>query len=277
MDSDIYSLEFFKNYLHSLKSEKKFKNLTELGNMIDSSQSYISQITTGKIALTKDFADKLYNVFPIEENRKAENNIVNTKKPKGQTSTQNPPELKHKLISENEIYTNSFGVRFIPVPNGKYQMIVPVLNAAAQASYIDNYQNEGYVEYVTNYPETETFIVDKPLQGNYVCFKVMNDSMANDNPRTAILPEDEALTRELKREHWKTKLKINEFPEWVIFTTKNPYPLIKNITNHDVEKGTITCHSYNEFIPDFELSLNDVQALFYVIDIRRKRNNKFYY
>ncbi len=180
-------------------------------------------------------------------------------------------------VSKEDIYTNNFGVKFIPIPNGKFQMIVPVLNAAAQASYIDNYQDVGYVEYISKFPETESFLVDKPLQGNYVCFKVINDSMANDNPRTAILPEDEALTRELHRDHWKSKLKINDFPEWVIFTTKNPYPLIKNITKHDVENGIITCHSYNEFVPDFDLSLNDVQALFYVIDIRRKRNNKFYY
>ncbi len=276
MNADIYSLDFFKNYLHFLKSEKKFKNLTELGNLIDSSQSYISQITTGKIALTKEFADKLYNVFPVDENYKSETFKLNGSEKK--LNNDLPKELKQiDNVSKEDIYTNNFGVKFIPIPNGKFQMIVPVLNAAAQASYIDNYQDVGYVEYISKFPETESFLVDKPLQGNYVCFKVINDSMANDNPRTAILPEDEALTRELHRDHWKSKLKINDFPEWVIFTTKNPYPLIKNITKHDVENGIITCHSYNEFVPDFDLSLNDVQALFYVIDIRRKRNNKFYY
>ncbi|MEG0529012.1 MAG: hypothetical protein RR578_01560 [Bacilli bacterium] len=250
--------------------------MTELGNMIDSSQSYISQITTGKIALTKEFADKLYNVFPIDANYQSETFKLNGSEKK--LNNDLPKESKQiENVSKEDIYTNNFGVKFIPIPNGKFQMIVPVLNAAAQASYIDNYQDVGYVEYISKFHETESFLVDRPLQGNYVCFKVINDSMANDNPRTAILPEDEALTRELQREHWKSKLKINDFPEWVIFTTKNPYPLIKNITNHDVENGIITCHSYNEFVPDFDLSLNDVQALFYVIDIRRKRNNKFHY
>lgn len=266
MNSDkIYSLEFFKEFIRQLKKRKAFKNLTELGNMIDSSQSYISQITTGKVPLTKDFADKLYSVFPPDEIVDMQADTVDNHLPEWQ---------KDIIVTENEIYTNNFGVQFIPVPNGKYQMIVPMLNAAAQASFLDYYQD---VEYITTYPEVESFIVDKPMQGNYVCFKTINDSMTSDNPLTAILPDDILLTRELKRDHWRSKLKTFEFPEWVIYTTRNPYPLLKNISNHDVENGIITCHSYNEMIPDFDLNLDEVQALFYVIDIKRKRNNKYFY
>ena len=84
--------------------------------------------------------------------------------------------------------------------------------------------------------------------------------------------------RELQRKDWTSKLRINDFPYWVIATTESNYPLLKQITHHNVEKGIITCHSLNDGpeYQDFDLHLNNVTALFYVIDVNRTITNKIY-
>jgi hypothetical protein len=55
--------------------------------------------------------------------------------------------------------------------------------------------------------------------------------------------------------------------------------MLKQIINHDTERGVITCHSLNESpeYADFKLNIDDVIKLFYVIDKSRNISKKSYY
>lgn len=114
-------------------------------------------------------------------------------------------------------------------------------------------------------------IVDKVHLGRYVAFKVEGDSM-DDGTINSIPKGCRIATRELNREHWRNKLHIKEYPYWVIYTNKNSKPLVKEIISHEVDKGIITCHSLNDSpqYSDFELPLDDITNLFYVVDINRR-------
>lgn len=48
---------------------------------------------------------------------------------------------------------------------------------------------------------------------------------------------------------------------------KNDGITIKQITEHDVEKGVIHCHPLNPIFDDFEVDLNEVAELYNVIKI----------
>ncbi|HAC74261.1 MAG TPA: hypothetical protein DCF46_11775, partial [Porphyromonadaceae bacterium] len=63
------------------------------------------------------------------------------------------------------------------------------------------------------------------------------------------------------------------------FTNQSAKPMLKQIINHDTERGVITCHSLNESpeYADFKLNIDDVIKLFYVIDKSRNISKKSYY
>jgi phage repressor protein C with HTH and peptisase S24 domain len=71
------------------------------------------------------------------------------------------------------------------------------------------------------------------------------------------------LGREISKAHWKDKLHIKKWN--FIVVTKNDGILIKEIANHDADKGIITLHSLNPEYKDIQISLDDVAQLFNVI------------
>jgi len=168
---------------------------------------------------------------------------------------------------------NNHGNSFIELPNGQFLMIMPVVGVEAQAGFLDRYTD---VEYLTEMPK-HSIIVDEVHRGNYVAFITRGDSMDN-GLSNSFQPGDIVSTRELQMLHWKDRLRYKDFPYWVIYTTQSKQPLLKQIIDHDVDSGKITCHSLNEApeYSDFELSINDIKALFYVIDTSRSVSNKIY-
>lgn len=173
-----------------------------------------------------------------------------------------------------ETSSNKNSNKFISLPNGQYLMTMPLAETSVQAGFLDNFQD---VEYLTDLPQ-HSIIVDKPVQGRYVAFRVSEHSM--DNGRIGSIPSGYIVSaRELQRQHWRDPLRYKRFPEWVIYTTQSSYPLLKQIVAHDVGKGIITCRSYNDDkvqYPDFDLSLDKVKALFYVIDVSRGGKDRDY-
>lgn len=273
--------EEIKEIIKELRRRREFKSQKDIAKYLGYHEVSFSRALNAD-EIPYEFEEHFFAKFPKAKylpknsNEVGDDTIIRELAPPYTKPTDLPiPEWKKDIIvSENQIFINEFGIKFIPIPNGKFQMIVPMLTASAQTNFLSNYHD---ATYISNYPEMESFVVDKPMQGNFVCFKVINDSMISDNPITAILPDDIVLTRELSKNHWNAPLKIKDFPEWIIYTNKSPYPMVKNITRHDVDQRVITCHSYNETIPDFDLSLDEVQALFYIIDLKRKRHNKLNY
>jgi len=185
---------------------------------------------------------------------------------KGRIEDSEPSELTVVGAYELEYLENNNSNTFLKLENGQYLMTMPLADYDIQAGFLDVYQD---IEQLKGLDQ-HSIIVDKPVKGRYIAFRVKGDSM--DSGRThAITERSIVTTRELGRHNWKSKLRFKDFPLWVIYTTQSRMPLLKMIVAHDVEKGIIRCHSLNESpeYVDFDLSLNDVQALFYVIDVSR--------
>jgi DNA-binding XRE family transcriptional regulator len=167
---------------------------------------------------------------------------------------------------EMESSNNKNANHFTKLPNGQYYMTMPLAEHKIQAGFLDNYQDIELLKGMSQHG----IIVDRPVKGRYLAFRVKGDSM--DNGTSDAIPQNYIVaTRELQRLHWTSMIRFKDFRFWVIYTTESKFPLLKEITGHDVEKGVISCHSLNDSpeYKDFDLSLNDVQALFYVINIQR--------
>jgi len=165
-----------------------------------------------------------------------------------------------------EVFENNYTNEFIKMENGQYLMTMPMAGFDVQAGFLDIYQDAEELQHLSKH----SIFVDKPAKGRYVAFKVKGDSMDN-GTLDSIQHNSIVTTRELQRVHWGSKLRINIFPYWIIFTTQSRMPLLKQITAHDIETGTITCHSLNDGpeYADFTLNLDTVQALFYVIEVSK--------
>ena len=109
---------------------------------------------------------------------------------------------------------------------------------------------------------------DENYKGDYLAFEVDNDSMEPE-----YYAGDIVICRKLKRDLWQYKLHYKDY-DFVIAHSKGV--TLKEITNHDVENGTITCHSVNQECkhPDFKLNLREVAYIFNVVEIRQSGKSK---
>lgn len=173
-----------------------------------------------------------------------------------------------------EKFENKNGNKFIELPNGQYYMLMPLAEFKIQAGFLSSYQDVDYLMDLSQHG----IVVDKPVHGGYVAFTVNGDSM-DDGSSEAITRNSIVSTRELQRHLWQDKLRYRDFPYWVIYTTQSKMPLLKEIIDHNTDEGYIECHSLNDSpeFSDFKLYINDIQALFYVIDVSRKVSKKILY
>lgn len=110
---------------------------------------------------------------------------------------------------------------------------------------------------------------EKRTDGNYVCFSVIGDSM--DYPgKLAICEGDIVLGRELQQHHWRNKLHFNR--ALFIIITRERGAMVKQVVSHDVDRGVITLHSFNEEYPDLVISLDEVVKIFYVKEVKTRRH-----
>lgn len=203
----------------------------------------------------------------IEELR----NFLNGNKKVVDNSTE---ELKVNEPHSYDYYENKHDNKFVALPNGQYYMLMPLAEVSVQAGLLDNFKD---VDYLADLPQ-HGIIVDKPAQGRYVAFRVSGDSM-EDGTDGSIKYNSIVSTRELQRHLWASKLRFKDFPFWVIYTTQSKMPLLKQIVEHNTEDGYIVCHSLNDSpqYSDFKLEINDIQALFYVIDYNVGLSKKLTY
>lgn len=185
-----------------------------------------------------------------------------------------PDEIPVQDAYELEFTENKNANYYMKLPNGQYLMTMPLAEFSVQAGFLDHYQD---VEFLSDLSQ-HSIIVDKPYRGRYVAFRAKGDSM-DDGSSDAIVQNSIVSTRELQQHLWTSKLRIKDFPYWVIYTTESRMPLLKEIIKHDTTKGTITCHSKNDGpeYADFELRMDTVQALFYVVDVSRSVSKKANY
>ena len=156
----------------------------------------------------------------------------------------------------------SSGIKYFELSDNKYRMRVPLVPFNAYARYIceacDTIQQER-----EEWDEVE-FIVDKIGHGNYMAFEIKGDSM-NDDSRRSFIQGDLVLARELDKVHWKDGIRYNQYPFWIIVL--NNTILCKEIINHNIETGDITCHSLNPSpeYADFTVNLGEVCRLFNIV------------
>lgn len=168
--------------------------------------------------------------------------------------------LKDIEFDLNPYLVTKAGSKFYEMPNGTYMMSVPFVPIKAYAKYVD----ECIDTYADEAEEQYSFIVPQIGHGRYMAFEIKGDSM-DDNSRASLADGDIVLGRELSRDLWRNKLHINEFPNWIIVMDNTI--LCKQIIDHDVDKGTITCHSLNPSpeYADFTLSFNHIRKMFNII------------
>lgn len=191
-----------------------------------------------------------------------------------------PASIYNKIVNSEEVvsvtddFENKNGNRFIPLPNGQFYMLMPLAEFNVQAGFLGTYQDADFLMDLSQHG----ILVDKTVKGRYVAFRVNGDSM-DDGSNNAITRNSVVSTRELQRHHWEGKLRYRDFPYWVIYTTQSKMPLLKEIIEHNTEEGYIVCHSLNDSpeFTDFKLHLNDIQALFYVIDVNKTVSRKSFY
>jgi DNA-binding XRE family transcriptional regulator len=184
------------------------------------------------------------------------------------------PIRGEEVVKISDNFENKNGNQFIELPNGQYYMLMPLAEFKIQAGFLNSYQDTEFLMDLSQHG----ILVDKPVQGRYVAFRVNGESM-DDGSSNAITRNSIVSTRELQRHLWESKLRFKDFPYWVIYTTQSKMPLLKEIVEHNVEEGYIICHSLNDSpeFSDFKLHMNDVQALFYVIDVSRTVSRKMIY
>ena len=148
-----------------------------------------------------------------------------------------------------EIKTNYMKVPFVPV--------------RAQAGFPKGFDEEIYMG------ELDTIlweIDDTEYKGNYVVFEVNGDSM-DDGSYNSLLEGDRILCREIGQHLWNHKLHIHKW-NFVLCHPDNGL-VVKRIIDHSVDSGKLKCHSLNPYYEDFEVNINELSAIFNVVDIKR--------
>lgn len=147
---------------------------------------------------------------------------------------------------------------------------VKLVTSKARAGYADSYYAE---EYLKDLPVV-LVEADKEYKGNYLAFEVDGDSMEPE-----YFAGDIVICREVKRNLWQYKLHYKDYDFVIAHSSKGI--MLKEIVDHDIETGNITCHSINNELGnhnDFILNLHEVQFLYNVVEHRRsgraKRRNR---
>ncbi len=163
-----------------------------------------------------------------------------------------------------ELVQNEDETPFFDLGNGYLIMYVPLIQQRAYASYMQGFSDPEYLEEMPKH----SLMVTKQHRGRYVAVEVEGDSMTDGTMES--IPEGATVTgREIQKHHWRSPFHIHRFKDYIIHHADGI--IIKRIVKHDVEAGTITCHSLNADFSDFELNLNDCKEIFNIVDVSTKR------
>lgn len=183
------------------------------------------------------------------------NSTINAGKithPSNDTAITTQPSDKEKYGLSN--------VRFIPNPQYIDALFVPI---QAHAGFAHGYGNAVFEKELTTVP----VFADKEYKGKYYVFEVSGDSM-DDDSRSAICHRDQILAREVKTDYWKYKL---HYKQWFFVIAHKEFGVVvKQIIDHNVETGDITCHSLNPEYDNFTWNLKDITGIFNVVKITER-------
>lgn len=174
------------------------------------------------------------------------------------------PRLEAKPVSlaDPEGF-DATGEKIYELPDGSKIMEVKVVPIKSQAGYLHGFPDPEFYEDLP----TLKVSVNNYHKGSYLAFEVQGDSMTPTDIsliNQAVLHGWFVIAREVARHHWKYKLHTHSNSKWVI-VHKTEGILIKQIIDHDIEKGTITVHSLNPKYEDQVLNLDDCEQIFNVV------------
>lgn len=260
--------EIIKKAFEHLRSIGEAHIQQDVADRLGTNKTNISRAFNGdEKYLTKSFLQRFNeaynNVFNYNWLLTGEGKMLN-----------NTPEIELQQVSteENigEFFTeNTNGARFYDLGDGKYRMVTKLVPFCAYGRFANEADTldpdkEDWKE--------ESFEVSNIAHGNYLSFEIKGESM-DDGTRNSFEAGDRVLVRELNRIHWTDRLRYNDYPYWVVVF--NSSVLIKQIIHQDLENGTITFHSLNpspEYC-DFQLSLNNIRKLYYVVQKKPRTVN----
>lgn len=239
--------------------EKQGLTQSELAELVGVTLRTIQNYEAGgEIPKSKDVI--FHMLFKQYEFKSPFDKLLDDAKKEIDTYLEENPANEFLVQEPMEIFNTKAGSNYEELPNGKLLLTVPLVPVRAQATYIMEHTDADYIADL----KKVSFVVDRVGKGSYRAFEIQNDSMNNGTidsiPDGAIV-----LGRELGRHHWTSKLNYRQYPYWVI-VHKNTV-LCKQIIEHNLENGTITCHSLNDSpeYQDFKVELNDVRQLFNII------------
>ena len=204
---------------------------------LEQPQPYVSALMNGKKSVGKDVAKKLHDLYGFDI---------------AASMTGILPSQENKFPkSELKPKTYNGGVKVRLVTN------------TAKAGWESGFYAD---EYLKDLP----FVLieaDENYKGRYMAFEVEGDSMEPD-----YIEGDIVICREIQRHHWQSKLHYNDWDFVIAHATKGIF--LKEISNHDVDKGIITCHSLNPNYKDFEIDLREVAFLYNIVETRQQGKRK---
>lgn len=168
---------------------------------------------------------------------------------------------------EREYYTeNKNGDVFYDLGDGRFLMKALLVPYEAYGQFANE---EITLQSERDEWSSEIFEVDEVVQGNFLAFKLRGDSM-DDGTRDSFEEGEVVLARELDKSHWKDGLKYKKHPYWVVVF--DSYVLIKQVVNQDLKRGMVTFHSISDSpeYRDFELNLDEIRKLYYVVQKKPK-------
>ncbi len=110
--------------------------------------------------------------------------------------------------------------------------------------------------------------VDRDYRGKYALFTVKGASMDDGSP-LSLSDGDVVLARMIPRQYWEYKLHKNAW-RYFIFVTRTEGIIVKSIAEHDTERGILYLHSLNPDYPDLTIRMEDIQAIYNVIELTRR-------
>jgi len=146
---------------------------------------------------------------------------------------------------------------------GYYILTSELVPVHAQAGYLLGYQDQEYIDTLPKYTTT----IDKHVKGRYRHFEAQGESMDNGDIHEAIPDGTVLLCREIKTEHWNSKLHTHKWPNY-IFVHRTEGIVVKQVASQDLATGDITLRSLNpnkDKYPDFTINLDDVLEIYNVV------------
>ncbi len=213
-------------------------NNTDFAQRIGKARSYVSEALNGRRAITEQFILSISDAFP-------------------EISKDWLLTGEGEMLAKPKIESNAEMVD----PSTIHWITVPVIPYKAMAGSTGWYEDV----FAENWGERRTVMAPPGAKAKeHAIFTVTGDSML-----PTLIEGDEILAKHVPFDCYKeNRLRIYNYSIWIIATMGEGI-LIKNITEHDVERHTITCHSYNDKYPDFTLDLADVKDIYHAVFLMR--------